>query len=152
MHGTPLVLAPSPLWTSRYLDRGLEKPSVFFFGGLVLLLISKMAWLKGNLKVYSCTERIFRCVQVASLCGPRKCEPELTVAARHSPSGGCGLRFSSFLLGPMPASPGVLRKPIQPIGHALWLVCFLLALLAHPPSLSLSLSPFSVLSLPPLHF
>ena len=68
MHGTRLVLAPAPLWTSHYLDRGLEKPSVFFFGGLlVLLLISKMAWLKGNLKVYICTERIFRCVQ-AGVC------------------------------------------------------------------------------------
>lgn len=26
-----------------------------------------MAWLKGNLKVYGCTERIFRCVQ-ADVC------------------------------------------------------------------------------------
>ena len=80
-----------------------------------------MAWLKGNLKVYGCTERIFRCVQadvlqVASLCGQRRCEPELTVAARHSPSGECGLRFSSFLLVLMPASPGLPRKPIQLIG------------------------------------
>ena len=68
MQGTPLVLAPAPLWTSRYLDRGLEKPSVFFFGGLLVLLVSStMAWLKGNLKVYGCTERIFRCVQ-ADVC------------------------------------------------------------------------------------
>lgn len=68
MQGTSLVLAPAPLGTSHCLDRGLEKPSVFFCGGLlVLLVISKMAWLKGNLKVYGCTERIFRCVQ-ADVC------------------------------------------------------------------------------------
>lgn len=115
--------------------------------------ISRMARLKGHL-IYGCTEHIFRCVQ-ADACRWLHCvvrggvSQSLLLQPIARAIRGCGLRFSFFLLGQMPASPGVLRKSIQSIRCAVWFICFLpslLFLLAHLPSLSLSLSPFSALS------
>lgn len=93
--------------------------------------ISRMARLKGHL-IYGCTERIFRCVQ-ADACRWLHCvvrggvSQSLLLQPIARAIWGCGLRFSSFLLGQMPASPGVLRKSIQSIRCAGLFASFLLS-------------------------